>query len=411
MSRDHDLIIVGGGLAGASLARVMAAAGSRVLVLERHRAFKDRVRGEQMYPWGVAEAKRLGLLDVLLPAIAREVKLWTNHVHGAPPARARDLTTTSPHRVGSLSFYHPSMQTALLAAAEDAGAEVRRGAGVENVMRGRPATVSSRVGGKLHSDRADLVVGADGRDSAVATWTGFRRHRDPERLRVAGVSLLGMKAPTDRCEVFFRPHLGLMSTVIPVGNDRFRTYLSYDQRSREDRLGGSGSLPLFKQLSRSAGAPGAWFEGAEPGGPLAEFSGADSWIDRPYRDGIVLVGDAAAASDPSFGCGLALTLRDVAALSESLLSSPDPEVAGPAYAARHDGTFSVIHRLVDWLTAMYCVTGPAADALRERAFPKLALEPRRTPDLIGLGPEAPSDEAARRRFFAEDDGHETGAGP
>ena len=51
-----DLIVVGGGLAGASLARAMAAAGARVLVFERERRFRDRVRGEGMHPWGVAEA-------------------------------------------------------------------------------------------------------------------------------------------------------------------------------------------------------------------------------------------------------------------------------------------------------------------------------------------------------------------
>jgi len=53
---EHDIILVGGGLAGAALARALAEAGIRVLVLERETAFKDRVRGEAMLGWGVAEA-------------------------------------------------------------------------------------------------------------------------------------------------------------------------------------------------------------------------------------------------------------------------------------------------------------------------------------------------------------------
>ena len=49
----YDVITVGGGLAGAAFAKVMAEHGARVLVLERERRFKDRVRGEYMAPSGM----------------------------------------------------------------------------------------------------------------------------------------------------------------------------------------------------------------------------------------------------------------------------------------------------------------------------------------------------------------------
>lgn len=55
----YDLIIVGGGLAGSALAAGMAETGARVLVLEREREFRDRVRGEGMHPWGVSEVRAL----------------------------------------------------------------------------------------------------------------------------------------------------------------------------------------------------------------------------------------------------------------------------------------------------------------------------------------------------------------
>ena len=68
MTADYDIITVGGGLGGASLAKVMAEHGSRVLVIERETEFKDRVRGEAMSPWGVADARRIGILDALMEA-------------------------------------------------------------------------------------------------------------------------------------------------------------------------------------------------------------------------------------------------------------------------------------------------------------------------------------------------------
>jgi flavin-dependent dehydrogenase len=43
----YDIIIVGGGLGGASLAKAMAEHGAKVLVLERERQFKARVLGEE----------------------------------------------------------------------------------------------------------------------------------------------------------------------------------------------------------------------------------------------------------------------------------------------------------------------------------------------------------------------------
>ena len=68
--RDYDLITIGGGIGGATLAKVMAEAGHRVLVLERDTAFRDRIRGEVLVPWGCREAAQLGVYD-LLRAIVR----------------------------------------------------------------------------------------------------------------------------------------------------------------------------------------------------------------------------------------------------------------------------------------------------------------------------------------------------
>ena len=63
-----DVVIVSGGIAGSALALVLARRGTNVAVLERQQDYADRVRGEYMHPWGVAEAQQLGLVDVLLGA-------------------------------------------------------------------------------------------------------------------------------------------------------------------------------------------------------------------------------------------------------------------------------------------------------------------------------------------------------
>src|SRR5690349_730370 len=117
----YDVVSVGGGLAGAALARALAEAGWNVLVLERETAFRDRVRGEQMHCWGVAEARALDIHELLRENGGHEVRYWSARIAGLPEAPPRDLVETTPQRLPALNFYHPAAQTALLDAAYTAG--------------------------------------------------------------------------------------------------------------------------------------------------------------------------------------------------------------------------------------------------------------------------------------------------
>ena len=119
----HDLVIVGGGLAGATLGACMARAGARVLILERATQFHDRVRGEGMHPWGVPELHALNLYDKLLKSCARQVRYRMDY-RGSTLVRERDLIETTPQHSGAVDFYHPEMQELLLKEAIDVGVEV-----------------------------------------------------------------------------------------------------------------------------------------------------------------------------------------------------------------------------------------------------------------------------------------------
>ena len=90
-----DAIVLGGGLAGSAFAGQMARAGHRVLVLEREDGFKDRVRGECMSPWGVAAARRLGLVDDLVAAGARTLSSWITYAPWQGPLD--EAASIAPH--------------------------------------------------------------------------------------------------------------------------------------------------------------------------------------------------------------------------------------------------------------------------------------------------------------------------
>src|SRR6266849_8117723 len=157
-SGTYDLITVGGGLGGTALARAMAEHGARVLVVERERQFRDRVRGELLVSWGVAEAEALGLGDLLRHGCGHELR-WNDLYLGGMQIMRRDYVATTPQAVPLLAFYHPAMQETLLVAAARAGADVRRGATVRLVAPGASPTVVVEAEGCSEELRARLVVG------------------------------------------------------------------------------------------------------------------------------------------------------------------------------------------------------------------------------------------------------------
>ena len=96
-NHEYDIITVGGGLAGFALAGAMAKKGFRVLVVEREEKFKDRVRGEQIHPWGVAELKELELYEPLKRTCGHELP-WFDLYLGTEPMVHRNLVETMANR-------------------------------------------------------------------------------------------------------------------------------------------------------------------------------------------------------------------------------------------------------------------------------------------------------------------------
>ena len=394
-AHDYDLILVGGGLGGSALAKVMADAGAKVLVLEQEARFKDRVRGEFLAPWGVAEARQLAIEDTLqncgcsLPYL--EMGL----------GQARDLVATTPQALPAFGFSHPEMQEALLQAAATAGAHVRREVTVVGVDPGNPPRVRFRNLGSTETFSARMVVSCDGRNSATRKWAGFAVTRQNHPLLFAGVLLTDLAMPCDVGHYFFNPAMDTVVGVVYEGGNRFRAYLAYPTEGME-RLQGEQTLPRFLEYSRRTTVFPEFYDGpVRCIGPLASFTCDEDWVEHPYSDGVALVGDAAATSDPAYGQGISLTLRDVRTLSQKLLSNSDWDGAGHDYATEHQHYFSVIHTSCEWLRQIFQEQGPDADQRRATAMPLIQEDPSRIPDHIISGPELPIDDGVRARFFCE----------
>ena len=128
--REYDIITIGGGLGGTAFAKAMADRGVQVLVTERERRFSDRIRGEAIWPWGVAELTELGLFE-LLGGCARKMPKIALYVANESTVH-RDLENTTPQQTPALNWVHHEMEEVLLEGGESCG---RRSSSWRDSMR------------------------------------------------------------------------------------------------------------------------------------------------------------------------------------------------------------------------------------------------------------------------------------
>lgn len=130
----------------------------------------------------------------------------------------------------------------------------------------------------------------------------------------------------------------------------------------------------------------------------------DTWSDRPYAPGVVLIGDAAGWNDPIIGQGLSIAVRDVRLLAAALLGTTDwSPAAFEDYARERVERMRRLRATADAVTRLRCDFTPHGEERRRAAFARFVADPAaRLPiaaSLVGpevLPPESFTREAADR---------------
>lgn len=403
---DADVVVVGGGVAGAALATVLAREGIDVVVLERQLRFTDQVRGENLHPWGVAEAQRLGLQQVLLDAGAHLVEEAVDYGDG----RAGQDTTAVPLGVlvdgvpGELNLAHPTACEALLTSAEQAGARVRRGVSHVEVEPGPEPSVAFRHDGVRHRLDARLVVGADGRSSRVRRQAGIELAHAPAPHLAAGLLVEDLDVDPGRNVIGIGDDV--WTVTFPQGGGRARVYVCTAPDDPQRFAGAGGARHLLEAAAVDALPDPDAYRRATPAGPVRTFPADDTWTEAPYAQGVVLLGDAAGHTNPLIGQGLALALRDVRALAEGLLEERDWDTTVLARYGCERAERLRRARVLGQLHAEVWVSfGHEARERRRRIEAGLTEHPERVGALLGIftGPEATDPQVFtpefRRRYL------------
>ena len=406
MAERYDAIIVGGGIAGSGLGTVLARAGKSVLILERSATFEDLVRGEWVAPWGVADAKRTGLYDVLLRANDHHITKHIEYGDGIDPETAeREALNLAmlPGIAGPLAVGHPQACQALFDAAGEAGATTVREVSDVVVSAGASPSVRYSAGGVEHEASARLVVGADGRGSVVRRQAGIELMHEKTHHFFAGMLVEG--ADEWPAEVQTMGTEGdVQFFAFPQGPGRVRLYLSFglDQKSR---LAGQDKEERFLEAFRLKTVPKSdALANAKIAGPCHTIPNHSTWTENPVAPGIVLIGDAAGYNDPIIGQGLSISMRDIRVVSELMLGSETwDEALFVPYVEERADRMKRLRVAAQMDSIVHAEFGPEATARKLRLKEKQAADPTlgmaRGAVMVGpelLPAEAFSDEALAR---------------
>ncbi|HLB24401.1 MAG TPA: NAD(P)/FAD-dependent oxidoreductase [Dehalococcoidia bacterium] len=341
----YDVIIVGARCAGSPLAMLLAKKGRKVLVVDRATFPSDIMSTHYIQPEGVKRLQEWGLYDRVMASNCPPIPSITFTLGGVPIVPPRDQSMPD-----AICPRRTVLDKILVDAARAAGAEVREGFSVQEILIEDGAVVGLRgrnSDGTTVEERARITVGADGQHSIVARAVQAREYDTHPAASCGYYSYFSGVPLKDGCaEAYVGNDAGVLAfptndelTCVGAGgpHDIFHAYRA-DIESTFYRLVERAS-PAFADRLRAGTREERWIGTAD----TANF------FRQPYGPGWALCGDAGYHKDFVTGLGIADAFRDAEFLSEGLdagLSGRAPlDEALAAYQKRRDETAKPMYDL------------------------------------------------------------------
>jgi len=316
-----DVVIVGARCAGSAAAAMLAAAGRRVIVIDRTRFPADTLSTHAMFPSGCAEFQRIGawprIREEIRPAELEHVRLTLGD-----GTEARERWEPVDGIDFGVSIPRDLLDVVLVENARERGADVRERCSLQEVLwrHGRVVGVSYRnADGGAHTILADVVIGADGRRSSVAAgvgaWHPFRASKNGRGLVFRYMDDPRAGAPESRTMWQWRDGNSL-AFAFPNPNDRIICLFMGDA----DEVAWARKDPDGYWAAKLAQHPGcaSRLEGATGMTKLRSTDDTHAYWRASSGPGWVLAGDASHFKDPVTGQGMGDALRMGRTLGEAL---------------------------------------------------------------------------------------------
>ena len=321
---DAEVIVVGGGPAGASTAWALAREGVDVLVLDRAKFPRDKVCAEYLSPQASRILSDMGVLDEIEsmnPAHLRGMRVI------APNGAVADGEFVSSHgfrgfRDRGLAIRRTILDEIVLRGARKAGARVEESIRVIDLTRNGGRRVSGvkvlDSGGTERTLRAQYVVGADGLRSVVGRRLGLVKTSRiwPRRIAlVAHYENVAEVSDIGEMHIDYHGYFGL----VDVGGGKINVAVVIPQ-SRADKLG-DGKTEFFERWIAERPHLARRFESAQRVTPVRATGPFATASRRAWAPGAALVGDAADFFDPFTGEGMYAALRGGELLAPYLIEA------------------------------------------------------------------------------------------
>lgn len=384
-AHDAEIIVVGGGPAGAAASFFLSRAGCDVLLLDRAMFPRDKPCSEYLSPQASRLLHEIGVLDTL--ESGPSARLTGMRVH-APNGIVFEGSFGAPtgfraFRDYGLAVRRPLLDCTLLSRAEQTGVRVRTGVDVRDLefdSRRRVTGVVTRTDSGTRTLRARLVIGADGLRSVVARRARLGAHgRWPRRLAlVRHFRGIPHDAQVGDMHVFDGGYAGFA----PVGDGV--TNVAVVIPTRYSHGFGNDRDAIMLNLLNGQPSIAARLNGAEPV-TSAKAVGPFNWrARRAWTPGAVLVGDAADFFDPFTGEGMYAAMRGAELLTtyafEAARSNEHrADIALDAYDRCRRREFAG-----KWAVERAIGAAVASPALMNRAARALANRPELADTLVGV---------------------------
>lgn len=304
-----EVVIIGAGPAGSVAALLLARSGWSVTIIEQHRFPRDKVCGECISALGIDVLERIGMLHRLQRL--EPVSLSHAAIH-APNGCSAKIPLPAP--MWGLS--RGALDAFLLDAARADGANVLQPARCESIDPGPPIRL------RVRDLQNNQIVWLSPRHAIIADGRGALPTAPPPPTADFGIKahFINVKGPRNMIELFGCDRL--YGGLVAIESDRWNAAFSVPASRLRRHRGNIQSL--FAQITSEnrilarrlagAGRVSDWLAA-----PVPRFPMAGHW-----HDGIISVGNAAAAIEPIGGEGMGLAMRSAEIAAEAMINAESP---------------------------------------------------------------------------------------
>jgi 2-polyprenyl-6-methoxyphenol hydroxylase-like FAD-dependent oxidoreductase len=344
MSAVNNVLVVGGGLAGAATAILLADAGVAVDLVEIKPDVTALGSGITLQGNALRVLREVGVLDECLQ------EGWPSEglVIRAPFDPQAGVVASMPnHRSGgpdlpaSMGMYRPTLARILMARAERAGVKTRFSTTLQSLDQDGDGVDVRFTDGS--AGRYDLVVAADG----VRSWTR-RMLQVPLETRSVGMGIwrvfASRPAEVENSEFYYGGPC-YIAGYTPTSQDSLYAVLVEDAQDRTT-LSGDEKVELVRSLSEAYHGPWDEIRKSITDPETIHYTWFEEHLlDQPWHRGrVVLVGDAVHTCPPTIAQGGALGLEDASVLADVLTAADtfDDDLLTRFAARRYDRVQEVV---------------------------------------------------------------------